>query len=116
MEVPGYEADDVIGTVAKIAESKGYITYMMTPDKDYGQLVSEKSFIFKPGRGGNPPEILGVKEVCEKFEVERPEQVIDILGLWGDASDNIPGIPGIGEKTAKALIKKYGSLESIIQH
>jgi DNA polymerase-1 len=116
MEVPGYEADDVIGTVAKIAESKGYITYMMTPDKDYGQLVSEKSFIFKPGRGGNPPEILGVKEVCEKFEVERPEQVIDILGLWGDASDNIPGIPGIGEKTAKTLIAKYGSMENIFEH
>lgn len=116
MEVPGYEADDVIGTVAKIAESKGYITYMMTPDKDYGQLVSEKSFIFKPGRGGNPPEILGVKEVCEKFEVERPEQVIDILGLWGDASDNIPGIPGIGEKTAKTLIAKYGSMENLFEH
>jgi DNA polymerase-1 len=116
MEVPGFEADDVIGTVAKIAESKGYITYMMTPDKDYGQLVSEKSFIFKPGRGGNPPEILGVKEVCEKFEVERPEQVIDILGLWGDASDNIPGIPGIGEKTAKTLIAKYGSMENLFEH
>ncbi|MFY7669283.1 MAG: DNA polymerase I [Crocinitomicaceae bacterium] len=116
MEVPGYEADDVIGTVAKIAESKGYITYMMTPDKDYGQLVSEKSFIFKPGRGGNPPEILGVKEVCEKFEVERPDQVIDILGLWGDASDNIPGIPGIGEKTAKTLIAKYGSMENLFEH
>lgn len=116
MEVPGYEADDVIGTVAKIAESKGYITYMMTPDKDYGQLVSDKSFIFKPGRGGNPPEILGVKEVCEKFEVERPDQVIDILGLWGDASDNIPGIPGIGEKTAKTLIAKYGSMENLFEH
>ena len=116
MEVPGYEADDVIGTVAKIAESKGYVTYMMTPDKDYGQLVSEKSFIFKPGRGGNPPEIMGVKEVCEKFEVERPEQVIDILGLWGDASDNIPGIPGIGEKTAKTLIAKYGSMENLFEH
>ena len=116
MEVPGYEADDVIGTVAKIAESKGYTTYMMTPDKDYGQLVSEKSFIFKPGRGGNPPEIMGVKEVCEKFEVERPEQVIDILGLWGDASDNIPGIPGIGEKTAKILIAKYDSMENLFVH
>jgi len=116
LEVNGYEADDVIGTMAKIAEKKGYTTYMMTPDKDYGQLVSDKIFMFKPGRGGNPPEIMGVKEVCEKFEVENPLQVIDILGLWGDASDNIPGIPGIGEKTAKALIQKYGSLEAIIEN
>ena len=101
LEIAGYEADDLIGALAKIAETKGFITYMMTPDKDYAQLVSDKTFIYKPGRGGNPPEILGVKEVCEKFEVERPEQVIDILGLWGDAADNIPGIPGIGEKTSK---------------
>lgn len=114
VEVAGFEADDVIGTMAKMAEKRGFVTYMMTPDKDYGQLVSDKSFIYKPGRGGNPPEILGVKEVCEKFEVERPEQVIDILGLWGDASDNIPGIPGIGEKTAKTLIAKYGSVENLI--
>ncbi|MFN6014310.1 MAG: DNA polymerase I, partial [Flavobacteriales bacterium] len=116
LEVNGYEADDVIGTLAKIAEKKGYTTYMMTPDKDYGQLVSDHIFMYKPGRGGNPPEILGVKEICEKFEVENPLQVIDILGLWGDASDNIPGIPGIGEKTAKSLIQKYGSLESIIEN
>lgn len=116
LEVNGYEADDVIGTLAKIAEKKGYTTYMMTPDKDYGQLVSDHIFMYKPGRGGNPPEILGVKEICEKFEVENPLQVIDILGLWGDASDNIPGIPGIGEKTAKALIQKYGSLEAIIEN
>lgn len=116
LEVNGYEADDVIGTLAKIAEKKGYTTYMMTPDKDYGQLVSEHIFMFKPGRGGNPPEIMGVKEVCEKFEVENPMQVIDILGLWGDASDNIPGIPGIGEKTAKTLIQKYGSLEAILEN
>ena len=80
LEIAGYEADDLIGALAKIAETKGFITYMMTPDKDYAQLVSDKTFIYKPGRGGNPPEILGVKEVCEKFEVERPEQVIDILG------------------------------------
>jgi DNA polymerase-1 len=116
LEVPGFEADDVVGTVAKMAEKRGFTTYMMTPDKDYAQLVSENIFMFKPGRGGNPPEILGVKEVCEKFEIERPEQVIDILGLWGDASDNIPGIPGIGEKTAKILIAKYGSVESLIDH
>ena len=116
LEVPGFEADDVVGTVAKMAEKRGFTTYMMTPDKDYAQLVSENIFMFKPGRGGNPPEILGVKEVCEKFEVERPEQVIDILGLWGDASDNIPGIPGIGEKTAKTLIAKYGSVENLIDN
>jgi DNA polymerase-1 len=114
LQVDGYEADDVIGTLAKIAEKKGYTTYMMTPDKDYGQLVSDHIFIYKPGRGGAPAEILGVKEVCDKFEVGNPRQVIDILGLWGDASDNIPGIPGIGEKTAKALIQKYESLENII--
>jgi DNA polymerase-1 len=114
LQVDGYEADDVIGTVAKIAERKGYTTYMMTPDKDYGQLVSDKIFMYKPGRGGAPAEILGVKEICEKFEVKHPLQVIDILGLWGDASDNIPGIPGIGEKTAKALIQKYESMENII--
>ncbi len=116
LEVNGYEADDVIGTLAKMAEKRGYQTYMMTPDKDYGQLVSENIFIYKPGRGGAPAEILGVKEVCEKFEVENPLQVIDILGLWGDASDNIPGIPGIGEKTAKTLIQKYGSVENLIDH
>ena len=116
IEIAGHEADDVIGSMAKVAEQRGYTTYMMTPDKDYGQLVSETTFIYKPGRGGNPPEILGVKEVCEKFEVEHPLQVIDILGLWGDASDNIPGIPGIGEKTAKLLIAKYGSVENIIDH
>lgn len=114
LEVAGFEADDVVGTIAKIAEKRGFLTYMMTPDKDYCQLVTEKSFIYKPGRGGNPPEILGVKEVCEKFEVQNPSQVIDILGLWGDASDNIPGIPGIGEKTSKLLIAQYGSIENLI--
>ena len=116
LEVAGYEADDVIGTMAKIADEKGFVTYMMTPDKDYGQLVTDTSFIYKPGRGGNPPEIMGVKEVCEKFEVQNPQQVIDILGLWGDASDNIPGIPGIGEKTAKLLIAKYGSIEKLLEN
>ncbi|MBM3164281.1 MAG: DNA polymerase I [Bacteroidetes bacterium] len=116
IEVMGHEADDVIGSMAKIAEQKGYLTYMMTSDKDYAQLVSENTLIYKPGRGGNPPEILGVREVCEKFEVQNPSQVIDILGLWGDASDNIPGIPGIGEKTAKILIEKYGSVEGLLEH
>ncbi len=112
----GYEADDLIGTLAKKAEKEGFITYMMTPDKDFGQLVSENIFIYKPGRGGDPASVLGVKEVCEKFEVKDPLQVIDILGLWGDAADNIPGIPGIGEKTAKKLIGDYGSMEGVFEH
>ena len=110
----GYEADDVIGTLAKKAEKEGFTVYCMTPDKDFGQLVSEHIFIYKPARMGNGMEILGVKEILEKWEVERVEQVIDILGLWGDAVDNIPGIPGVGEKTAKQLIKQYGSVENII--
>jgi len=114
--LPGYEADDIIGTIAKKAEKKGYTTYMMTPDKDFGQLVSDNIFMYKPGRGGKPVEIWGVNEVKEKFQVEDPIQVIDILGLWGDAVDNIPGIPGIGEKTAKKLIKQYGSVEGLIAH
>ncbi len=114
--VDGYEADDVIGTLAKKAEKKGFITYMMTPDKDFGQLVSDKIFMYKPARMGNKAEILGVKEICEKFGVERPEQVIDILGLWGDASDNIPGIPGIGEKRAKELIQQFGNVENVIKN
>jgi DNA polymerase-1 len=116
IELPGYEADDLIGTLAKKAEQLGFTTYMVTPDKDFGQLVSEHIKIYKPARMGNGIEIMGVKEVCEKFEVERPEQVIDILGLWGDAVDNIPGVPGVGEKTAKALIKEYGSVENILQN
>lgn len=112
----GFEADDVIGTLAKIAESKGFTTYMMTSDKDFGQLVTDKSFIYKPGRGGKPAEILGVPEVLKQFEINHPSQVVDILGLWGDASDNIPGIPGIGEKTAKQLIQQYGSMEAIFEN
>jgi len=110
----GYEADDIIGTLAKKAEAKGYQVYCMTPDKDFAQLVSENIFIYKPARMGNDMEILGVKEVLAKWEIENVLQVIDILGLWGDAVDNIPGIPGIGEKTAKLLIKQYGSMENII--
>lgn len=110
----GYEADDIIGTLAKKAEKEGFTVYCMTPDKDFGQLVSDNIFIYKPARMGNGMEILGVKEILEKWEIENVEQVIDILGLWGDAVDNIPGIPGIGEKTAKQLIKQYGSVENII--
>ncbi len=110
----GFEADDIIGTLAKKAEKEGFQVYCMTPDKDFAQLVSENIFIYKPARMGNEAEKLGVKEVLEKWEIERIDQVIDILGLWGDAVDNIPGIPGIGEKTAKDLIKRYGSMENII--
>lgn len=110
----GFEADDIIGTLAKKAEKEGFITYMVTPDKDFGQLVSDKIFIYKPGMRGGDVEIMGVQEILDKWGVERVEQVIDILGLWGDAVDNIPGIPGIGEKTAKALIKTYGSIENLI--
>jgi DNA polymerase-1 len=112
----GFEADDVIGTLAKMAEKEGFTTYMMTPDKDFGQLVSEHIFMYKPGRGKKPAEVWGVPEIRESFEVEHPLQVIDILGMWGDASDNIPGIPGIGEKTAKKLIKEYGSMEALFEN
>jgi len=110
----GYEADDIIGTLAKKAEKKGFTVYCMTPDKDFGQLVSENIFIYKPARMGNGAEIQGVKEILEKWEITDVNQVIDILGLWGDAVDNIPGIPGIGEKTAKKLIQEFGSMENII--
>jgi len=113
-EKTGYEADDIIGTLSKKAEKEGFTTYMMTPDKDFGQLVSENIFIYKPAKGGEPAKVLGVKEVCEKFGIKRPEQVIDILGLWGDASDNIPGIHGIGEKIASKLIAEYDSVENVI--
>ncbi len=116
VQLDGYEADDIIGTLAKKAATKNFITFMMTTDKDFGQLVSDKIFIYRPARMGNDVEILGVQEVCKKYEIERPEQLIDILGLWGDVSDNIPGIPGIGEVTAKKLIKEYGSLENVLQH
>jgi len=110
----GYEADDIIGTLAKKAEKQDFKVYCMTPDKDFGQLVSENIFIYKPARMGNGAEVQGVKEILEKWEVSDVCQVIDILGLWGDAVDNIPGIPGIGEKTAKKLVQEYGSVEGII--
>lgn len=112
----GYEADDIIGTLAKKAETNGFQVYCMTPDKDFGQLVSENILIYKPARMGNGAEIQGVSEILEKWEITDVTQVIDILGLWGDAVDNIPGIPGIGEKTAKKLIQQYGSVEGIIEH
>lgn len=112
----GYEADDVIGTLAKKAEQFGFTTYMMTPDKDYGQLVSDTIFIYKPARLGNGVEIMGVPEVCKKWEIENVNQLIDILGLMGDKVDNIPGIPGVGEKTAIQLIKDFGSIENLIRN
>jgi DNA polymerase-1 len=114
LEVEGYEADDVIGTIAKQKARENHLVYMVTPDKDFGQLVEDNIKIYKPSRQGNQPEILGVEEICKNWEIENPLQVIDILALWGDAVDNIPGIPGIGEKTAKALIKEYGSVENLI--
>lgn len=114
--VDGFEADDVIGTLAKQAEKQDFTTFMMTPDKDFAQLVSDNIYMYKPARMGNKAEKLGVKEVCEKFGIERPKQVIDILGLWGDASDNIPGIPGIGEKRAKELIAEFGSVEELLKN
>ena len=114
LELEGYEADDVIGTIAKQKARENHLVYMVTPDKDFGQLVEENIKIYKPPRMGNQPEILGVEEICKNWEIENPLQVIDILALWGDAVDNIPGIPGIGEKTAKALIKEFGSVEGLI--
>ena len=114
--VEGYEADDVIGTMSKMAEKQGFLTYMMTPDKDFGQLVTDKVLLYKPAKFGEPAQIWGPKEVCERYGIQDPKQLIDILGLWGDAADNIPGIPGIGEKTASLLVGKYGSVENLIAH
>ncbi len=116
LSVDGFEADDVIGTMSKKAEAEGFTTFMMTPDKDFGQLVSDNIFMFKPARMGNKAEIVGVAEVCERYGIKRPEQLIDILGLWGDASDNIPGVPGIGEKTAIKLIGEFDSVENLIEN
>ena len=112
----GYEADDVIGTLSRKAEKEGFITYMMTPDKDFGQLVTDHVLIYKPAKFGAPAQVWGPKEVCERYGISTPTQLIDILGLWGDASDNIPGVPGIGEKNASLLIGKYGSVENVIAH
>lgn len=112
--LPGCEADDVIGTLAKQAEKEGYQVFMVTPDKDFAQLVSENIFMYRPARMGNGIEIWGIPEVQKKFEVERPEQVIDYLGMMGDAVDNIPGLPGVGEKTAKKFLKQFGSMENLL--
>ena len=114
--IEGYEADDVIGTLAKKGKRQGFEVYMVTPDKDYAQLVEDKIFILKLPHMGSPERIYGVKEVLEKFEIKRPEQVIDILGLWGDSSDNIPGVKGIGEKKAKALLQQFDNIEEILEN
>lgn len=116
IEKAGFEADDVIGTLAKKAEQEGFTTYMMTPDKDYAQLVSEKVLMFKPGKGGGDAEVWGLAEIRENFGIEKAEQMIDILGLMGDSADNIPGCPGIGPKTAQKLIAQYGSIDGIYQN
>jgi DNA polymerase-1 len=114
IEVAGFEADDLIGTLAKQAEKEDYKVFMVTPDKDFAQLVSENIFMYKPARMGNDIEIWGIPEVLAKFEIDRPEQVIDFLGMMGDAADNIPGLPGVGEVTAKKLLKEFGSMENLL--
>ena len=115
IRTPGFEADDIIGTLARQAAEKDFEVFMVTPDKDYHQLVSEQIKIYKPGRQGNTFEIMGVEEVLEKWQIERVDQVIDMLGLMGDASDNVPGIKGIGEKTAQKLIDQFDSIEHLIE-
>ncbi len=116
LEVPGFEADDVIGTLATTAGKQGITTYMMTPDKDYGQLVSDNVFIYRPKYGDKEYEVMGIEQVKAKFDIQSPLQVIDMLGLMGDASDNIPGCPGVGEKTAQKLIAQFGSIENLLEH
>ncbi|HUB66596.1 MAG TPA: DNA polymerase I [Candidatus Methylacidiphilales bacterium] len=118
LELDGYEADDIIGTLARAARAQAekFVTYMVTPDKDFGQLVNDDVFIYRPGRMGEGAEVLGVPEVLAKWGIKRTEQVRDILGLWGDTSDNIPGVPGIGEKTAQKLIAQYDTLENVLGH
>lgn len=116
IELPGYEADDAIGTIAKQAEQEGFKVYMVTPDKDYAQLVSDNVFMYKPSRKGNGVDILGEKEILENWDISRVDQVVDILGLQGDSVDNIPGIPGIGAKTAIKLLKTYDTVEGLLEH
>jgi len=116
LELDGFEADDIIGSLAKETAALGYTVYMVTPDKDYGQVVGDSIFIYKPGYQGGKAEILGANEVCEKWGIQRTDQVIDILGLMGDAVDNIPGIPGVGEKTAAKLLAEYDTLENVLEN
>jgi DNA polymerase I len=114
LECDGCEADDIIGTLVKEAEKRGFTSYMVTPDKDFGQLVSERTFVYKPSRMGDGIEIMGVPEILARWGIQRTEQVVDILGLMGDTSDNIPGVPGVGEKTASKLISQFGTVENLI--
>ena len=116
IEIEGYEADDIIGTLAKKAEKNDFNVFMVTPDKDFAQLVSKNIFIYRPARMGNDVEIMGIKEVNEKFEIENPKQVIDYLGMVGDSVDNIPGLQGVGDKTAKKFIKEFGSIENLLDN
>jgi DNA polymerase-1 len=110
----GFEADDIIGTLVRRAEKQGFTSYMVTPDKDFGQLIDANTFLYKPARMGNEVEILGVLEILQRWGIQRPEQVIEVLALMGDSSDNIPGVPGIGEKTAIKLIAQYASVENLL--
>ncbi|MDE7135552.1 MAG: DNA polymerase I, partial [Muribaculaceae bacterium] len=116
VEMEGYEADDVIGTLSRKAEEAGFTTYMMTPDKDYGQLVTDRVFMYRPALKGKDFEIRGPQQVCERYGIESPRQVIDMLALEGDVSDNVPGCPGIGEKTAAKLIREFGSVEGLLSN
>ena len=116
LEEEGFEADDIIGTIAKKAEKNGYTTYMVTSDKDFAQLVSESVFVYRPARMGNDIEIWGIEEVKEKFEISDPIEVIDYLGMMGDSVDNIPGLPGVGDKTAKKFLKEFGKMENLFQN
>ena len=112
----GYEADDIIGTLVRQAGKEGFQSYMVTSDKDFGQLVTPSTFIYKPSRSGEGVEVIGLPEIQSRWGVQRPEQVVDVLALMGDASDNIPGVPGIGEKTAMKLIAQYGTLDNLLAH
>ncbi|HVV72919.1 MAG TPA: 5'-3' exonuclease H3TH domain-containing protein, partial [Verrucomicrobiae bacterium] len=112
----GYEADDIIGTIVRRAEKAGFKSYMVTPDKDFGQLIDDNTFLYKPARMGDAVEVMGLPEIRQRWGVERPEQVVDVLALMGDSSDNIPGVPGIGEKTAMKLIGQFGSVENLLEH
>src|SRR5882672_5212531 len=114
LECDGYEADDIIGTLARRAEKEGFQSYMVTPDKDFGQLIDENTFLYKPSRMGDGVEVLGLPEIRKRWAIEKPEQVDDVLALMGDSSDNVPGVPGIGEKTAMKLIGQFGSLENLL--
>src|SRR3954468_8721171 len=116
IECDGYEADDVIGTLVRRAEKEDFESYMVTQDKDFAQVVTDRTFLYRPSRMGDSVEIMGIPEVQKRWSIQRPEQVVDILALMGDSIDNIPGVPGIGEKTAVKLISEYGSVENLLAH